>query len=75
MLPLHRPYLNLSDIIHIIKKTFHLLILRDSFIKTLKVTCRDNGKDDPPWKEWTKDGSAAIETTFTSLCSLLLLLF
>ena len=44
--------------------------LRDSF----KVTCRDNGKDDPPWKEWTKDGSAVIETTFSSLFSLLLLL-
>ena len=39
------------------------------------MTCRDNGKDDPPWKEWTKDGSASIETTLASLASLLFLLF
>jgi len=38
-----------------------------------QVTCRDNGKDDPPWKEWTKDGSASIETTFASLFNLLFL--
>ena len=54
-----------------LKADGHLLNSKDSF----KVTCRDNGKDDPPWKEWRKDGSAAIETTFTSLFSLLLLLF
>ena len=40
-----------------------------------KVTCRDNGKDDPPWKEWTKDGSATVETTFTLLLSLVFLIF
>ena len=34
-----------------------------------KVTCRDNGKDDLPWKEWTKDASATVETTFTLLFS------
>ena len=40
-----------------------------------KVTCRHNGKDDLPWKEWTKDASATVETTFTLLLSLVFLIF
>ena len=45
-----------------LKSDVNLLNLRDSF----KVTCRDNGKDDPPWKEWRNDGSSlVIKTTFS----------